>query len=193
METTPIEIFSKWFSEELNLTKVSIPTACCLSTIGTDNYPNARFVSLKGIVNKNFIVTGTLTSRKGLEINETNKVALTFWWTETERQVRIQGNAIALKKNLADKYFSERNRDSQIVSIVSNQGEMLNDIEILNKKYTEIEIKTSNQLLTRPGNWGGYEIEPFRIEFLEFKTTRFHDRKLYELKNGQWKETALQP
>jgi len=193
METTPIEIFSKWFSEELNLTKVSIPTACCLSTIGTDNYPNARFVSLKGIVNKNFIVTGTLTSRKGLEINETNKVALTFWWTETERQVRIQGNAIALKKNLADKYFSERNRDSQIVSIVSNQGEILNDIEILNKKYTEIEIKTSNQLLTRPGNWGGYEIEPFRIEFLEFKTTRFHDRKLYELKNGQWKETALQP
>jgi len=193
METTPIEIFSKWFSEELNLTKVSIPTACCLSTIGTDNYPNARFVSLKGIVNKNFIVTGTLTSRKGLEINETNKVALTFWWTETERQVRIQGNAIALNKNLADKYFSERNRDSQIVSIVSNQGEILNDIEILNKKYTEIEIKTSNQLLTRPGNWGGYEIEPFRIEFLEFKTTRFHDRKLYELKNGQWKETALQP
>ena len=193
METTPIEIFSKWFSEEINLTKVSIPTACCLSTIGTDNYPNARFVSLKGIVNKNFIVTGTLTSRKGLEINETNKVALTFWWTETERQVRIQGNAIALNKNLADKYFSERNRDSQIVSIVSNQGEILDDIEILNKKYTEIEIKTSNQLLTRQGNWGGYEIEPFRIEFLEFKTTRFHDRKLYELKNGQWKETALQP
>ncbi|MBF2709777.1 pyridoxine/pyridoxamine 5'-phosphate oxidase [Flavobacterium soyangense] len=193
METKPIEIFSKWFSEELNLTKVSIPSACCLSTIGIDNYPNARFVALKGIVNDNFIVTGTLTSRKGLEINETNKVALTFWWTETERQVRIQGNAIELNKNLADKYFSKRNRDSQIVSIVSNQGQTLKDIEILNSKYREIEIKSSNQLLTRPENWGGYEIEPIRIEFLEFKTTRFHDRKLYEIKNGRWEETVLQP
>ena len=120
-------------------------------------------------------------------------MALTFWWTETERQVRIQGNAIELNKNLADKYFSKRNRDSQIVSIVSNQGQTLKDIEILNSKYREIEIKSSNQLLTRPENWGGYEIEPTRIEFLEFKTTRFHDRKLYEIKNERWKKTALQP
>ncbi|MFV8348011.1 pyridoxamine 5'-phosphate oxidase [Flavobacterium sp. ZB4P13] len=193
METTPIEIFSKWFDEELKLTKVNIPTACCLSTIGTDHYPNARFVSIKGIVENNFIVTGTITSRKGLEITETNKVALTFWWSETERQVRIQGNATVLNNKLADKYFSERNRDSQIVSIVSNQGQTLNDIETLNKKYQEVQTNFSNQLLTRPENWGGYQIEPIRIEFLEFKPTRFHDRKLYELTNGQWKQTALQP
>ena len=193
METTPIEIFIKWFSEELNLTKVSIPTACCLSTIGTDNYPNARFVSLKGIVNKDFIVTGTLTSRKGLEINETNKVALTFWWTETERQIRIQGNATVISNELADKYFAERNRDSQIVSIVSNQGSILNDSETLNKKYQEVETNFLNQTLTRPENWGGYSIEPIRIEFLEFKPTRFHDRKLYELINGIWEYSMIQP
>ena len=89
METTPIEIFTKWFDEELTLIKVNNPTACWLSTIGTDNYPNARFVSLKGIVKNTFILTGTVSSKKGIEINETNKVALSFWWTETERQIRI--------------------------------------------------------------------------------------------------------
>ena len=193
METSPIEIFSKWFDEELNLTKVRIPTACCLSTIGIDDYPNARFVSLKGIVDNNFIVTGTLTSRKGLEIDENNKIALTFWWTETERQVRIQGNATSISNELADKYFAERNRDSQIVSIASNQGQILNDIETLNKKYQEIEINFSNQPLTRPENWGGYSIAPVRIEFLAFKPTRFHDRKLYQLTNGKWTKTELQP
>jgi len=193
METTPIEMFSNWFDEELNLTKVSIPTACCLSTIGIDNYPNARFVSLKGIVNNDFVVTGTVTSRKGLEINETNKVALTFWWTATERQVRIQGNATVLESNLADKYFSERNRNSQIVSIVSNQGEVLKDIETLNKKYQEIDSIFSEQYLKRPVNWCGYFIKPIRIEFLEFKPTRFHDRQLYSLINGKWKLVQLQP
>jgi len=193
MEMTPIDIFSQWFDEELNLTKVRLATACCLSTIGTDNYPNSRFVSIKGIIENNFIVTGTLTSKKGIEINLTNKVALTFCWTETERQVRIQGNALNIDDKIADKYFAERNRDSQLVSIVSNQGQTLNDIEILNKKYQEIETIFSNQHLARPENWGGYSIEPIRIEFLEFKPTRFHNRNLYELTNGQWTHRALQP
>jgi len=193
METNPINIFKEWFDQELNKSKVRIPTACCLSSIGTDNYPNARFVSLKGIVENNFIVTGTLTSKKGIEIDETNKVALTFWWTETERQIRVQGNAIPISKELADKYFAERNRDSQIVSIVSNQGQQLYDIDTLNKKYQETEKTFSNQLLARPENWSGYSIEPKRIEFLEFKPTRFHDRKLYQLVNGQWTKTDLQP
>lgn len=193
METNPINIFKEWFDQELNKSKVRIPTACCLSTIGTDNYPNSRFVSLKGIVENNFIVTGTLTSKKGIEIDETNKVALTFWWTETERQIRVQGNAIPISKKLADKYFAERNRDSQIVSIVSNQGQQLYDIDTLNKEYQETEKTFSNQLLTRPENWSGYSIEPIRIEFLAFKPTRFHDRKLYQLVNGQWTKTDLQP
>lgn len=193
METNPIIIFSQWFGEELNLTKVRVPGACCLSTIGIDKYPNARFVALKDIVENKFVVTGTLTARKGLEINEINSVALTFWWTETERQVRIQGNARQLSNELADKYFAERNRESQLVSIVSNQGQQLYDNDSLNNKYQQTETRFANQLLSRPENWGGYLIEPVRIEFLEFKATRFHDRKLYQLINSEWEKSTLQP
>lgn len=61
MEINPIEIFTKWFDDEIKLTKVNIPSACCLSTIGMDNYPNARFVSLKGILEGSFIVTGNIS------------------------------------------------------------------------------------------------------------------------------------
>ena len=193
MKMVPIEHFNKWFKEELNLTKVKIPTACCLSTIGLDGFPNARFVSLKDVIENNFIITGALTSRKGIEINTTNKVALTFWWTETERQVRIQGNATKITKQLADKYFTERNRDSQIVSIVSEQGQEIDSIETLTKKYKNIEVRFANKILTRPENWGGYLIKPIRIEFLEFKPTRFHNRMLYELTNGQWTIKQIQP
>jgi pyridoxamine 5'-phosphate oxidase len=193
MEITPIEHFRKWFTEEMNLTRLKIPMACCLSTVGTDGFPNARFVSLKGIVENKLVVTGNLTSRKGIEINNSGKVALTFWWTETERQVRIQGTAEIISEALADKYFSERNRDSQIVSIVSDQGQVIDDMEALNQKYADVERKFSTQPLERPNNWGGYAIEPVRIEFLEFRQSRFHDRKLFELINGQWETKQLQP
>jgi pyridoxamine 5'-phosphate oxidase len=193
IKMTPIEYFKEWFEEELKLSKVRIPTACCLSTIGTDGFPNARFVSLKEISENGFIVTGSLISRKGIEINATNKVALTFWWTETERQVRVQGNAVEISIQLAEKYFNERNRDSQIVSIVSEQGQEIDSIETLTKKYENIEKEFLNIPLTKPENWGGFLIEPIRIEFLEFKPTRFHDRKLYELISGKWVNKQLQP
>ena len=39
-------------------------THACLSTEGLNGFPNARFVSLKEIRNEEFVVTGTLTSRK---------------------------------------------------------------------------------------------------------------------------------
>lgn len=193
MEITPINIFREWFAEEQKLTTVRIPSACCLSTIGTDGFPNARFVSLKEIIENSFIVTGPLSSRKGIEIFQIDKVALTFWWTETERQVRIQGNATVITEQLADKYFTERGRVSQIISIVSDQGKEIENIEILKEKYDSIEQNFASKNLTRPQNWGGYSIEPKRIEFLEFKPTRFHDRKFYELANYKWTMKQIQP
>lgn len=63
----------------------------------------------------------------------------------------------------------------------------------LNKKYQEVDTTFINQNLTRPENWGGYLIAPIRIEFLEFVQTRFHDRKLFQLKDGLWTKTELQP
>lgn len=190
---TPIAHFNTWFEEELTRTKAGIPTACCLSTIGLDGFPNARFVSLKDVTNTHFIVTGSYASRKGREINASNNVALTFWWSETERQVRIQGTATKIDEHLADRYFAERNRDRQIVSIVSEQGQAIDAIENLTSKYEHIETSFLNKPLMRPENWGGYLIEPVRIEFLAFKPTRFHDRTVYERANGQWTTKQLQP
>lgn len=193
MTNLPIEIFKQWYDEELKLSSVRIPSACCLSTIGIDGFPNSRFVSLKDILNNEFIITGTLTSRKGVEIENSEKVSLTFWWPETERQVRVQGNAFRITNQLADNFFSERNRDSQIVSIASLQGQDLKEKETLTEKYDEIEFTLKNQEIKRPENWGGYRVETIRIEFFAFKPTRFHERTLFELINGQWKAKQLQP
>lgn len=189
----PLIKFRHWLSEELEISKDRIPSACCLSTIGTDGYPNARFVALKELKDNNFIITGSLSSRKGMELALVNQVALTFWWTASGRQIRIQGRAKILEREEADKYFAERNRESQIVSMVSQQGQPLPNPEVLNRTYEEIKSRYADQTLPRPEDWGGYAIEPLRIEFLDFKPTRFHDRILYERINGEWKKTRLQP
>jgi pyridoxamine 5'-phosphate oxidase len=193
MKHNPIKMFTQWYDEEQRLSKVRIPSACCLSTNGLDGFPNARFVSLKDILNGSFIITGTQTSRKGLEINISEKIALTFWWPETEKQVRIQGNALKITDKLSDIYFSSRSKDSQIVSIVSSQGEELTDLQELINAYENLELKNKNKPLLRPNYWSGYRINPLRIEFFAFKETRFHDRMLFEKTNGDWNLTQLKP
>src|SRR5699024_11464413 len=112
MNKEPYQKFKEWFDKESALTKVRIKTACCLSTIGIDGYPNARFVSLKDITREGFIVTGTTSSKKGIEIETNNKVALTFWWTETEKQIRIQGDAQRISDKHAERYFKAQDRKS---------------------------------------------------------------------------------
>lgn len=189
----PIQLFNTWFEEERKRTKVRIPAACCLSTVGLDGYPNARFVSLKETTNDSFIVTGSLTSRKGIEISRSEQVALSFWWTETERQIRIQGNAVRITDSCADRYFAERDRDSQIVSAASEQGQEMVSPDQLTEQYNAIEQSLLSGTVTRPAHWGGYAIQPVRIEFLEFKPSRFHDRKLYEQTNEGWTVKQLQP
>nr|WP_199163125.1 pyridoxal 5'-phosphate synthase [Elizabethkingia sp. ASV34] len=191
-----ISLFNNGLEREMQVHKQKLPYACCLSTEGLDGFPNARFVSLKEIRNEEFVITGTLTSRKGEEINYNNKVALTFWWPETQQQVRIQGEARLISGSVLDSYFSERNRESQIVSVVSDQGKELHDLNELILKFDTVANNTEISEISeirRPDNWGGYAIVPFRIEFLVFSESRFHDRILYERKDQIWQKKKIQP
>lgn len=189
----PIEKFKDWYNEELLKSSVKIPSACCLSTTGLDGYPNSRFVSLKDVVDDKFVVTGPMNSRKGLELLDNPKASLTFWWTETERQVRVQGDATMLEDNLADDYFKERNRDSQIVNTIFDQGKEIESFDELERVYEIKKTEFERKEIPRPKNWGGFYIIPKRIEFMVFKESRFHLRELNIRVGSGWKTQQLQP
>ncbi len=192
-QSNPFLAFEEMYQEELRQSKLRLPSACCLSTIGLDGYPNARFVALKEMKDNIFIVCGSLDSRKGIEIRQDPKVALTFWWTVTEKQIRIQGDATQISKIEADRYFYEREREAQIVSTISKQGDEIENIEELNNKYIQEELRLKNNDIKRPENWGGFAISPLRIEFLEFNTNRFHKRTAFQKQDDTWIVKLLQP
>ncbi len=189
----PFEIFNKWYENEKVNSTVRIPSACCLSTIGLDGFPNARFVSLKEIYEKTFIITGPLDSRKGLEMCTNPKASLTFWWPDSERQVRVQGKTTILNEEIAEKYFAERSTGSKIVSKIFNQGQAIDNLEALETTYTQSFQELKLESISKPSNWKAISIEPIRIEFMVFKKTRLHERTLYTLENKTWEKTFLQP
>lgn len=189
----PIEKFQIWYQEETEKSNVSIPSACCLTSNGTDGYPNARFVSLKDIIADKFVITGPLDSKKGIELLANPKTALTFWWTATERQIRIQGNATQIENELADTYFKGRHKESQIVSEICKQGSEIEDLTELRMNFDKRKVESKGLEIKRPKNWSGFYIIPKRIEFMEFNKNRFHIRELFTNESGIWKRTLLQP
>jgi len=189
----PIEKFTEWYQVQRDKTKLELPAACCMSTTGLDGFPNARFVSLKEVRGEKFIITGPLNSRKGQEIADSPKVAITFWWSETKRHVRIQGLAEKIDESLADQYFEQRNQASKIVSQISQQGAPTENLESLAIEYTKREKEIAGKQVERPVSWGGFAISPVRIELMEFRDTRFHLRELYSLVDGHWEMSLIQP
>lgn len=189
----PFVKFENWYTQEQKATNVKIPSACCLSTIGLDGYPNARMVSLKELKEEQFIITGSFDSRKGKEMLNNPKVALTFWWAITEKQVRIQGTAKPITESEAEQYFQNRSQASKVVSSISKQGEVIETYPKFKAQYIKASENMKDKTIHRPNNWGGFSISPKRIEFLEFDPNRFHARTLYSLENGQWNVHLLQP
>lgn len=189
----PLTLLSSWRKEEATLSGMQ-PLAC-LSTVGLDGFPNARIVTVKDIIDDTVIITGPLNSRKGAEINNNNKVALTFCCHETNRQIRIQGIAEQISKLLADEYFKERSASAKAVSIVCHQGQTLTDESIVKQQIAQELAKkmTNSTSLTRPNTWGGYSIQIKRIEFMQYQDTSFHKRDLYEQVDGHWDHQKLQP
>ena len=189
----PLDQFNSWYLEELKNTTVHIPSACCLTSIGLDGYPNSRFVSLKEIRDEKFVVTGPLHSKKGQELLANPKAALTFWWTTTERQVRIQGDAVQIEHELAKTYFSERHKDAQIVSQICEQSTPINDFSALESQFENAKLNLEQSNIDKPKNWSGFYIIPKRIELMTFKRSRLHYRELYTKSEDNWSKVILQP
>eukprot|EP01041_Mallomonas_annulata_P006208 gene6210-12577_t len=110
-QENPIDMFRLWF-EEACTAKVSEPNAMCLSTC-KDNKPSARIVLLKGYDNQGFVWYTNYESRKAEDLSCNPNAALTFWWSDLERSVRIEGVVEKVPEVESDAYFNSRPRGSQ--------------------------------------------------------------------------------
>jgi pyridoxamine 5'-phosphate oxidase len=193
IEINPILQFEKWFKEAANA-NISEPNAMNLSTVSKDNKPSSRIVLLRNVDKRGFVFYTNYNSRKAKNIDENPFVSLTFFWVDIERQVRIEGRASKLSIIESDEYFKERPRLNQIGAWASPQSEVIENREVLEQKLKEIEERFKDKSIERPPFWGGYLIEPQRVEFWQGRPGRLHDRIEYTLsENKDWKINRLAP
>ena len=187
----PIKLFSEWFGYIYSKKTELEPNAMSLSTVDNDNIPITRIVLLKKFSNAGFVFFTNYNSRKSKAIKNNPNVSLSFFWPNTEQQVIISGIASKLDDIDSENYFNTRPLGSQLGAIVSNQSEIIESREFLENKMSE--LKLSHTSIKRPKNWGGYNVNPFSIEFWQGRDNRLHDRILYRKVNNSWNHVRLSP
>ncbi len=193
VEQDPIRQFEKWLAEAMKA-EVPEPTAMNLATITASGRPSSRIVLLKGVENNQFVFYTNYQSQKGVELENNPSCALTFFWPELERQIRIEGVASRVSPDLSDSYFKSRPLGSQVGAWASPQSAIIKDRKILEERVKEIEKRFAGKKeLPRPNQWGGFGVEPFEIEFWQGRSSRLHDRIVFTKVDQEWKVNRLAP
>ncbi|HEX4869719.1 MAG TPA: pyridoxamine 5'-phosphate oxidase [Moraxellaceae bacterium] len=188
----PLAQFSRWLDEAI-AAKVNEPTAMNVATVGEDGRPSARLVLLKGIEQRRFVFYTNYESRKGRQLAAQPYAALTLFWPELERQVRVEGRVERLPAATSDAYFASRPYQSRIGAWASQQSQVLDSTRTLLARAARYAAQYVAGV-PRPENWGGYGVTPDRIEFWQGRPSRMHDRVLYLLgDDGRWARSRLYP
>lgn len=193
IEKNPIDQFSTWWNQAIE-SQIDEVNAMTLATVDANHKPSARIVLLKDFDQNGFVFYTNYNSKKGLDMLNNKNVALVFFWKELERQVRIEGTVEKVSEAVSDAYFNSRPEMSRIGAWASPQSKIIDSREILETNFQTYQIEFEKKEINRPPHWGGYIVKPELIEFWQGRSSRLHDRMVYE-KDGdnEWKINRLAP
>lgn len=193
VDENPMQQFRTWFFELKDSGGVDEVNAMTVSTIGNDGFPKGRVVLLKKYDENGFYFYTNYNSEKGKSIANNNKVSLSFYWPNMERQIIIKGIVEKTSEDDSTNYFHSRPKGSQLGAAVSHQSTVVGSREVLEKNLAELEEKYENKEVPKPEEWGGFLVKPISIEFWQGRPNRLHDRIRYTLKHNDWVIERLAP
>ena len=187
----PLRELEAWI-EEARAEGVPQPGSVAFITVGEGGQPSARTVNLKRIEDDALLFTSALWTRKAKEIEANPQVALLFHWPALGRQVHVTGEATLAERSLAEELFGERDPFHQLQTVVSRQGQPIDDLDELRDRLTHLaEVQETAPVC--PEDWGALRIHPATIELWSEADDRIHERRLFERAGDGWKLRLLAP
>jgi len=191
LNADPIQQFKNWFNQALSAELLE-PNAMTLATVDSAGQPSSRIVLLKDISHLGFSFYTNYGSRKGKELEENPRAALTMFWPGLERQVCVRGTTKKLSRPESEAYYKSRPIGSRLGAWVSSQSQAISGRDYLEKRLAEVTAQYGEDP-PLPPFWGGYVLVPQTVEFWQGRPNRLHDRFLYSRVENGWKLERLSP
>lgn len=188
----PAELFLCWLEDAIGA-NVREPHAMTLATVDEEGRPNSRVLILKGLGDGRWEFAASRGSRKGKELYGNSWAALSFYWSELGRQVRVRGRVLdaGVQRSAAD--FLARSSGARIEALAGTQSEVLNDPTDLDEALREAGELLEQDTGAVDEEWALYGLCAEEVEFWQAHPERRHVRLRYLLRNGAWERAQLWP
>jgi pyridoxamine 5'-phosphate oxidase len=187
----PYELFTSWLEAALSA-RLLDATSMVLSTANKEGRPSARVVLLKGHDARGFVFYTRYDTQKCSDLEENPLASLLFHWRELDRQIRVEGRVERVTADESRTYFGSRPRSSQLAARATvGLGQVT--AEELERHFSKAAEDWEGRDVEMPESWGGYRVQPVRLEFWQGRPNRLHDRLVYEVNGNCWGRYRLAP
>jgi pyridoxamine 5'-phosphate oxidase len=189
----PLSELGAWI-DDARAKGLAKPASVALVTATADGRPSARTVTLKRLEQDSLVFTSALWTRKAREIEDNPQVALLFHWPQLGRQAHVVGTAAQAERELAEELFAERDPLHQLQTLVSRQGEPIDDAELGQLRSTVAHLAQVQEAPPAcPQDWGAIRVTPEVVELWAEAPDRIHERRLFQRAASGWSRQILSP
>lgn len=188
----PAALFGAWLAEAVTAGVVE-PHAATMSTVDADGCPDARVLLLKDVDADGWYVAGSAASAKGRQLGAGAPAALTCYWREQGRQVRVRGWAAPVDRAASARDFRQRPLGSRVAGLAGRQSAPLSEPADLDRaRSAAAERLRAEPDLVDPAH-RLYRLRAQTVEFWQGDPERRHVRLRYRRAAGRWRRERLWP
>lgn len=189
---SPQELFAQWFLFAVE-SGVTEPHAMTLSTVSSQGRPSARVLILKDVDAAGWHFAVSSVSEKGHDLAACPVAALTFYWPQVVRQIRVSGPVVADSPEVVAADFLARPAGSRQMALIRRQSQPFTDVGELDEAMELARVELERSPDSVPSEWVSYAVRPDRVEFWQGDPDRRHKRLRYEAADGRWRRVLLWP
>lgn len=188
----PHELFIEWLLTAVR-DGVREPHAMTLSTVDGAGAPDARVLILKNISAEGWEFASDARSRKGRDLAARPAAALTFYWPECARQVRVRGEVAAATVQDSAADFLARSTAARAEALLGRQSTPLAGSAERDSAVREAAARIDADPDLVSPDWTLYVLRPRRVEFWQGREDRGHTRVDYTRGDAGWERGLLWP
>lgn len=188
----PVSLFVSWLGEAADA-KVVEPHVMTLSTVDAQGRPDARVVILRNVSDEGWQFTASAAGVKGAQLAANPQAALSFYWREQGRQVRVRGQVSAAEPSVSAADFLAQSEGSRIADLVGRQSTVLRDSAKLARAMEAARQRLADDPQLVEPDHTVYLLTPAEVEFWQGDHQRRHIRLRYRRSGPGWVTERLWP